>query len=140
MGVIEEEDPLDDEQRSQEHRMGGGSRLEGSRQMIEVHANVEPLRDKSETGHIDPWGGKKTHQATQDWKGSQHHSNKGQSHDNGRTLRIGLEDVVNLGESAVSRDFDGRKRLVGVAGDSQLEGSFIVCLSAAEGADEESGI
>jgi hypothetical protein len=43
VGVVEEEDPFDRNQGSQENGMGNWGRLKGSRQMVEVDANEEPL-------------------------------------------------------------------------------------------------
>lgn len=67
MGVVEEEDPFDGNQRYQENSVGNRGRLKGGRQMVEVDANEEPLY-KSEHGQrcLE----ETTHQATEDWKSS----------------------------------------------------------------------
>lgn len=67
MGVVEEEDPFDGNQRSQENSVGNRGRLKGGRQMVEVDANEEPLY-KSEHGQrcLE----ETTYQATEDWKSS----------------------------------------------------------------------
>jgi hypothetical protein len=43
VGVVEEEDPFDGNQGSQENGMGNWSRLKGGRQMVEVDTKEEPL-------------------------------------------------------------------------------------------------
>jgi hypothetical protein len=53
--------------------------------------------------------------------------------DGGRGLGVAAEDVVDLGQFAVTeRSLGGAQRRVGVAGDGQVEGVGVVCIRRAE--------
>jgi len=61
--------------------------------------------------------------------------------DGGRRLGVAAEDVVNLGQFAVTeRSLGSAQGHVGVAGDSQVEGVGVVGIGRAERGDQELGL
>lgn len=53
--------------------------------------------------------------------------------DGGRRLGVAAEDVVDLGQFAVTkRSLGGAQGRIGVAGDGQVEGMSVVCIRRAE--------
>jgi hypothetical protein len=48
--------------------------------------------------------------------------------------------MVNLGQFAISRNFDGRYWFVGITGHCQREGRFIVRLRASKRSNDKSGV
>jgi hypothetical protein len=55
-------------------------------------------------------------------------------------LRVALENVVDLRELSVSRDFESRDRLIGAAGEGELESGRVVCLRLSERSDQDARI
>lgn len=81
-----------------------------------------------------------TYHTSQQRQSSENDAGKRERHNNGRILRIRLEDVMDLWTLAVSLDLDRWNGLVRVASDRQPEGDVIVGLRAAKRSDQESRV
>lgn len=83
---------------------------------------------------------RRTYQATQDRQRSTNKSHECKCDNNGRVGRGILEDVVDLGLLAVSRELGGRYRHVGVAIDRQLESGGVICIGVSKPTNDHMGI
>lgn len=95
--------------------------------MVEVNAEEEPLKQIS----INPTGKNRlssTYHTRENRKSSQSQTQETKCNSNRRVLGVLLEDVVDLGQLAVSRHFGRRDWFAGVAGNRQLERGLIVCV------------
>jgi hypothetical protein len=66
-GVVEEEDPFDREERAEENGVRNGRRLESSREMADIAAEEEPLRQVSAESVATKYG---THHYSQERQSS----------------------------------------------------------------------
>jgi hypothetical protein len=55
-------------------------------------------------------------------------------------LRVALEDVMDLREPSISRDFESRDGLIGAAGEGELECGRVVSLRLSKRSDQNTGI
>lgn len=119
--------------------MRNGSGLECGMEMVEVNTKEEPLEQIS----INPTGENRlssTHHTRENRKSSQSHSQETKCNSNRWVLGVPLENVMDLGQLAVSRHLDRRDWFVGVAGNRQLECGLIVGFRGAKGSDEETSV
>lgn len=139
-GIVQEEDALDGKEGAEEDCVGKGCRLESSREVVQVDAEDQPLYQRRISPPSMRQQRRTTYHSAQNRKGSKHQSEEDQGDDQGRTLSIGLEDVMDLRKLSVARRLDGGHRLVGVPGHRQLECSSVVGVGLAKGSDQDSRI
>lgn len=81
-----------------------------------------------------------SYQTSQNRESSSNQGDKRQGDDDRRVARVIPEDMVDLGQLAVTRGLDGGDRDVGVTVDGQLEDGAVVRLRAAERSDHHVGV
>lgn len=120
--VVQEEDELHGDDASEEKGVRDGGSVHCLGNVAEVCAQEQPCTNKSG-------------QTSQDGKGEDSRE------DGRRRLGVAAEDVVNLGQFAVTeRSLGGAQWGIRVAGDSQVESVGVVRIRRAERGDQELGL
>lgn len=99
--------------------MGNRGGFERGREMVEIDAEEEPLKQRRNEYQVDHqlrlfFFVGSTYRHPQNGKSNQSQGQEGKSDDNGRVFGVLLEYVVDFGQLAVSRHLDRRDRFVGV--------------------------
>jgi hypothetical protein len=112
--VVKEEDELHSNDASEEEGVGDGSSVHGLGDVADVCAEEQP-------------GTNENGQTSEDGK------SEDAGEDSRRGLGIAAEDVVDLGQFAVTeRSLGGAQGRIGVTDDGQVEGVGVVCIGRAE--------
>jgi hypothetical protein len=117
--IVHEEDALHPKDRPQEQGVCNWSIAHCLRQMIHIRAECKPAAQKC-------------------WDGNKRKTGEDKGDDHRRTLRVGLEDVVDLGELAIAQGLvGGWLRRSRIASDEDVEGKGVGWCRRAEGANNQ---